>query len=89
MLVLCLLWLGLCVAACVVSRQGPASAHTAPKPTTASNPKNTQQQVMYKYGVDTHNMLKEAGADVTFKTYNGMAHGVSSNKSRMSSSSGG
>lgn len=34
-------------------------------------------QVQYKFGVDTHNMLKEAGADVTFKTYNGMAHGVS------------
>lgn len=34
-------------------------------------------QVAYKYGVDTHNLLKEAGADITFKTYNGMAHSVS------------
>jgi hypothetical protein len=34
-------------------------------------------QVAYKYGVDTHNILKESGADITFKTYNGMAHGVS------------
>ncbi|KAF8067258.1 acyl-protein thioesterase 1 [Scenedesmus sp. PABB004] len=32
--------------------------------------------VAYKFGVNTHNMLKEAGADVTFKTYNGMAHGA-------------
>jgi hypothetical protein len=35
-------------------------------------------QVAYKYGVETHNLLKEAGADITFKTYNGMAHSVSS-----------
>lgn len=34
-------------------------------------------QVAYKYGVETHNLLKEAGADITFKTYNGMAHSVS------------
>jgi predicted esterase len=34
-------------------------------------------QVAYKFGVDTHNLLKEAGADITFKTYNGMAHSVS------------
>lgn len=34
-------------------------------------------QVAYKYGVDTHNLLKEAGADITFKTYHGMAHSVS------------
>lgn len=34
-------------------------------------------QVAYKYGVDTHNLLKEAGANITFKTYNGMAHSVS------------
>lgn len=34
-------------------------------------------QVQYKYGVETHNLLKEMGADVTFKTYNGMAHSVS------------
>lgn len=33
--------------------------------------------MQYKYGVDTHNMLKEAGADITFKTYNGMGHSVS------------
>lgn len=30
--------------------------------------------VAYKYGVETHNLLKELGADITFKTYNGMAH---------------
>lgn len=34
-------------------------------------------QVAYKYGVDTHNLLKEAGANITFKTYNGMGHSVS------------
>lgn len=33
-------------------------------------------QVAYKYGVETHNLLKEMGADITFKTYNGMAHSV-------------
>jgi len=33
-------------------------------------------QVAYKYGVETHNLLKELGADITFKTYNGMAHSV-------------
>jgi putative effector of murein hydrolase len=27
--------------------------------------------------VNTYNMLKELGANITFKTYNGMAHGVS------------
>jgi lysophospholipase-2 len=32
--------------------------------------------VEYKFGVNTYNMLKEAGANVTFKTYNGMAHGA-------------
>lgn len=30
--------------------------------------------VAYKYGVDTHNLLKESGANITFKTYNGMGH---------------
>jgi hypothetical protein len=34
-------------------------------------------QVEYKFGVNTYNMLKELGANITFKTYNGMAHGVS------------
>lgn len=34
-------------------------------------------QVQYKYGVDSYNLLKESGADITFKTYNGMAHSVS------------
>jgi hypothetical protein len=34
-------------------------------------------QVGYKFGVETHNLLKEAGGDITFKTYNGMAHSVS------------
>lgn len=36
-------------------------------------------QVEYKFGVNTHNMLKELGCDITFKTYHGMAHGVSGN----------
>lgn len=35
------------------------------------------RQVEYKFGVNTYNMLKELGANITFKTYNGMAHGVS------------
>eukprot|EP00879_Flechtneria_rotunda_P008474 GHRR01008878.1.p1 GENE.GHRR01008878.1~~GHRR01008878.1.p1 ORF type:complete len:307 (+),score=60.50 GHRR01008878.1:92-922(+) len=33
--------------------------------------------VQYEFGVRTYNMLKEAGADVAFKTYNGMGHGAS------------
>lgn len=32
--------------------------------------------VEYKFGVNTYNMLKELGANITFKTYNGMAHGA-------------
>eukprot|EP00882_Tetradesmus_deserticola_P007621 GHRQ01008026.1.p1 GENE.GHRQ01008026.1~~GHRQ01008026.1.p1 ORF type:complete len:324 (+),score=76.17 GHRQ01008026.1:399-1370(+) len=33
--------------------------------------------VGYQFGVTTYNLLKELGANITFKTYNGMAHGVS------------
>eukprot|EP00775_Hariotina_reticulata_P004763 gene4762-5013_t len=32
--------------------------------------------VEYKFGVNSYNMLKELGCDITFKTYRGMAHGA-------------